>query len=224
LKTPPPSLKSVLVSPSGIKRSHVSYCDDDDDDVGGGGVGGGSNISLDKMEEEEEQEDEEEEVDKSLLMEETHVVPRGRIQVFLKGTLVMAGNMFVSCAPIIQAMPTALQWLVTPTIDVQTSNSLAHFFRYCIRSNFSFQMKGDSILEEDDPPLDDPGGGGGGDQLHVGLAGGDAASGVRVNTPDSLGDGGGGDRHLDGIGSFCDADIPLIYCARKIVLSFLLTR
>ena len=29
---------------------------------------------------------------------------------------------------------------------------------------------------------------------------------------------------LENIGHFCDADVPLIFCARKIILSFLLTK
>ena len=80
------------------------------------------------------------------------------------------------------------------------------------------QMKYDSIAEE---PLEETG-----DESRTAVGPGDNLSveerSIAIKTPDSIA--AEESEEVEGIGGFCDGDIPLIYCSRKITFKFLLTR
>lgn len=80
------------------------------------------------------------------------------------------------------------------------------------------QMKYDSIAEEAPEET--------GDESKIAVESGDnlsvEESSIAIKTPDSTIAEESGE--VEGIGGFCDGDIPLIYCSRKITFKFLLTR
>ncbi len=151
LRTPPKCLRSVLLSPSGIKRSHVFFKQS------------GALPLVDENAAEEEEEERR-----------------------------------------------MLHDLEAASASEEEAAAREHRGR--------IQIKEDSIQEEDD-----------GDEVEAeeksaGEAGATIHPAAKFEGQENADKAGREEKVLEGIGSFCDADLPIIYCARKITLSFLLTR